>query len=254
MYTRRAEQEDHTGNVNKDEVDAQKVPDVVNAAPAIADEDVPIDINRFSSWKIFIDTTGIGFKFGSPKSNVEESTGEEQIPNLNETEGRKAEVYWIKLAQKSLPDDAKLQNLTPFTDEEGVKRCNGRITKSALLNEEQKHPVLLPKNHKITELIVTQIHHPGHSRVVAEVKKKYWVVGLRSMAKRIGRNCITCRRWRGKALEQIMCDLPNFRTTPGLPFETTAVDYYGQFSIKFGYRQRKKVYGAIFTCHSRSPY
>lgn len=192
------------------------------------------------------------FKFGSPKSNVEESAGEERIPSLNETEKRKAEVYWIKLAQKSLPDDAKLQNLTPFTDEEGVKRCNGRITKSALLNDEQKHPVLLPKNHKITELIVTEIHnniyHPGHSRVIAEVRKKYWVVGLRSMAKRIGRNCITCRRWRGKALEQIMSDLPNFRTTPGLPFETTAVDYFGPFLIKFGYRQRKKVYGAVFTC------
>ena len=50
------------------------------------------------------------------------------------------------------------------------------------------------------------------------------------------------------ALEQIMADLPKFRLTPGLPFETTAVDYFGPFLIKYGYRQRRKAHGAIFSC------
>ena len=253
LLTPRSDWEDSPVKFDKDEVDAEKVPDMINVAAAAAEEeDLPIDVNRFSSWNSLINTTGYVFKFGTPKLNVEQEALEEHIPCLTETERRKAELYWIKVAQKNLPDNSRLQNVTPFTDEEGVIRCNGRIRKSTLLTAEQKHPVLLPKNHKITELIVTQTHHdiyhPGHSRVIAEVRKKYWVVGLRSLAKQIGRRCVTCRRWRGKALEQIMADLPDFRMKSGLPFETTAVDYFGPFFVKFGYRQRKKVYGAIFTC------
>lgn len=43
-----------------------------------------------------------------------------------------------------------------------------------------------------------------------------------------------------------MSDLLKCHITPGLPFETTAVDYFGPFFIKYGYRG-KKVYSAIFT-------
>ena len=48
--------------------------------------------------------------------------------------------------------------------------------------------------------------------------------------------------------EQKMSNLPNFRLQPGYPFENCAIDYFGPFQMKFGRRQRIKVYGAIFTC------
>ena len=48
--------------------------------------------------------------------------------------------------------------------------------------------------------------------------------------------------------EQFMSDLPSFRLSPGSPFESTYIDYFGPFEIRFGKRQRTKVRGVIFTC------
>ena len=102
---------------------------------------------------------------------------------------------------------------------------------SDLFDESRKHPILLPKDHKISMLITKQSHgdlyHPGVMRVVSEVRKKYWVIEVRTLAKKIGKKCIV---------------------TPGYPFENTSVDYFGPFYVKYGRRQRIKAYGAIFTC------
>ena len=107
----------------------------------------------------------------------------------------------------------------PFKDDEGIIRVNVRFGKSIVFDERRK------------QLIIQQSHndlcHPGHMRVVAEVRKSSWVIGISVMAKSIGSKCTTCRRWRGKSWEQMMADLPNFRITPGIPFENIAVDYFG---------------------------
>ena len=49
-------------------------------------------------------------------------------------------------------------------------------------------------------------------------------------------------------MEQMMSNLPSFRLISGHPFESTAMDYFGPFEIKYGYKGRKKSYGAVFTC------
>ena len=232
-----------------EEEDCEKIDDFVKVGTAVIEEDPAIDISRFSSWKKLVNVTAYCYKFGKKKG---EEINEDQIPSITEEERCKAENYWIRLAQKDLPPDDKVKTLCPFIDDHGVKRINGRIGRSKMFDYDEKFPVLLPKNHKVSELIVLKAHddviHQGHSRVIAEVRKRYWIIGLRSMAKRIGRKCVLCRKWRGVAMEQFMRDLPECRTSPGIPFETTAVDYFGPFHIKYGYRGKKKVYGAIFTC------
>ena len=77
------------------------------------------------------------------------------------------------------------------------------------------------------------IYHPGHLRAMAEVRRKYWIIGVRALAKGIGRKCVV---WRGRACEQMMSGLPQFRMTPDQPFENTAIDYFGPFDMKYGYR------------------
>ena len=49
-------------------------------------------------------------------------------------------------------------------------------------------------------------------------------------------------------IKQRMSNLPAFRITPGYPSENTSVDYVGPFYVKYGRRQRRKAYRAIFTC------
>ncbi len=239
--------------VDQEEEDSEKVHSVLAHGIDIqpSTKDLPIDIDRYSSWNKLLRVTACVLKFGKTKdekSNVDEL---ESTSNLSDMDIKRAEVYWIKIAQKKL-DESKIENLVPFIDEAGIVRANGRLGKSELFTYEQKHPVILPKNHKVSELIVQQVHkkvfHSGYSRVVAEVRKNYWIVGVRCMARRIGRTCVVCRRWRGKAFEQIMSELPSFRVNQGQPFEISAVDYFGPFDMKTGYRRKKKAYGAVFTC------
>ena len=82
-----------------------------------------------------------------------------------------ARKYWIKQAQEDLPAlcDKQVEKLVAFTDDEGVIRINGRLDKSDLFHEGRKHPILLPKNHPTSKLIVRQYHKdlclPGYMRV-----------------------------------------------------------------------------------------
>ncbi len=252
---------DEEEEMDNEAINSEKISDFINASPAavgaddeareLDEQDPIIDIDEFSSWKKLVNVTAYVYKFGITTT---EDVMSGSITTITEIERQKAVNYWIKQAQKVLPPENKMKTLSPFPDENGIMRINGRIGQSELFHYDQKHPVLLPKNHRVSELIVKQVHedtiHPGHGRVMAEVRQKYWVIGLRSMAKRIGRRCVTCRKWRGAAMEQFMKDLPKSRLTPGQPFENTAVDYFGPFHVKYGYRGKKKAYGAIFTCLS----
>ena len=166
----------------------------------------------------------------------------------------KAKNYWVKEAQTELKNFPKkeMEKLTPFVDEENLIRFSGRLKKSPLFDNERVHPKLLPGKHKLSEHIVRVIHektfHPGVLRIVSKCRKEFWIIGLIRLVKSIGEKCIICRWWRRLPMNQLMADLPDFRITPVLPFENTAVDYSGPFSIKYGRRQRSKAYGAIFTC------
>jgi len=61
------------------------------------------------------------------------------------------------------------------------------------------------------------------------------------------RNCIVCKKSRGKTLDQKMSDLPKDRLEPSPPFTYCAVDYFGPFYVKVR-RSEVKRYGALFTC------
>ena len=43
--------------------------------------------------------------------------------------------------------------LEPFLDEEGILRVGGRL-RSAPLSEKDRHPVIVPKNHHVSKLVV----------------------------------------------------------------------------------------------------
>ena len=111
---------------------------------------------------------------------------------------------------------------------------SGRLQNSKLFDGQRKHPKLLPPDNNVSRLIVRialcithdKMYHPGHLRVMAECRKEFWIIGLRQLAKRIPSKCTICRWWRGKPLEQLMSDLPDFRVTPGYPFENCSMDFF----------------------------
>ncbi|XP_045022925.1 uncharacterized protein LOC123466896 [Daphnia magna] len=53
--------------------------------------------------------------------------------------------------------DSPLRKLSPFLDSDGLLRVGGRL-QHATMNEDAKHPVILPHHHKLTRLIIVNTH------------------------------------------------------------------------------------------------
>ena len=63
---------------------------------------------------------------------------------------------------KPLPKQSSILNLTPIL-KDGLMRCNTRLRYSVELTDNVKYPIILPKRHPVTQLIV-RYHHEreGH--------------------------------------------------------------------------------------------
>ena len=181
---------------------------------------------------------------------------------------QKAEVAIIRFVQQEvfkvewrglLAGDKKrklgsLSRLSPFLDSDSIVRVGGRIDKSSSLDWIIKHPIILPKNHPITVLVIRhfheKVHHGGRDATLNEIRQRgFMIVNASSRVRNEIYKCVTCRRLRGKMGDQRMADLPEERCSEAAPFTYTGVDMFGPFVIKEGRKELKR-YGAIFTCLS----
>ena len=229
---------------------------LINNVNVIEEREPILDLNSFKSWKKVVRITAYVFKFVNILKKRKQESEEEgnEFGWVSQNEIEEAERYWIRRAQREdLKEERKMDKLVPFVDEFGIKRVTGRIQESEIFDYDRKHPTILDSKSRVAELIVEDVHkklcHPGHNQVIAECRRKYWIISVRRLAKRIGHKCITCRRWRGKRLSQLMANLPKTRIMySSAPFENSAVDYFGPFLLKFGRRARIKGYGVVVTC------
>lgn len=80
---------------------------------------------------------------------------------------------------EELPRKSKLISLRPFIDENGILRVGGRLSKSNLPFS-KKHPIIIPKKHHLTKLIIEQAHqltiHGGQS-LMSSYLSNYWIFG-----------------------------------------------------------------------------
>ena len=148
------------------------------------------------------------------------------------------------LVAKSSP----LAWLTPYLDDEGLLRVQGRLQFSSLPPDE-KHPILIPKSHFAVLLMRFQhfiMEHAGVSTLISAVRKSYWVFGLRRIAKRVKRMCVSCQRQDSAACTQSMAPLPEERVNPAVPFAVTGLDHAGPLYCCD--TLRKKYWVLLFTC------
>ena len=128
-------------------------------------------------------------------------------------------------------------------------RCYGRLD-LAVLGEEAKHPVILPKHHPVTRLIVDSCHrhvlHGGTRNTLAEFRSQYWMGKARHVIKAILRRCATCKRHQERPFNKpAPGQLPEFRVTPARPFQNCGVDFAGPLYV-LRRKSMKKVYITLF--------
>ena len=166
-----------------------------------------LDPTKFSSWSSLVMATAhvLSLKDLSKRHWLKELTVKiAQWPSRKRI--KEAEIYWIRQAQKDIDfENGYIMKLNPFMDEEEhVFRVGGRIH-HAPLSYDMRHPYLLPRKNHISILIAREklrhALHGGHLRTSAEIRKTYWIIGDANLSKRIVRECIICRRHRGKPLQ-----------------------------------------------------
>ncbi|XP_060862525.1 uncharacterized protein LOC132939397 [Metopolophium dirhodum] len=136
---------------------------------------------------------------------------------------------------------------------DGLILVGGRMNNSDCL-ETRKHPIVLPANHKVTQLIFKQTHieqlHSGPQALLAEVRRKYWPLRVRAVARSSVLKCIRCTRAKPRFSEPIMAALPRKRVQCMRPFSVTGVDFAGPLMIRSGIRRvvSIKAWIAVFVC------
>ena len=223
------------------------------ATTANRQEPEAIDVSKFSSWQRLVRTTAWILRLAEQirlKCHQQES----REGPLTVEELRKAEMYWIKNAQKELISRFKkgeFKSLSPFIDDKGVLRVRGRVDK-ALVTYGTKHPALLSWKQRISYLVTSHTHMHGHSGVAAttaKVRKKYWIIRGNKLSKGVKKTCVVCRKLAHQTEQLLMSSLPSLRLAPHTPaFHYTACDYFGAFTIKISRNKTAKHYGVIFTC------
>ncbi|XP_037908650.1 uncharacterized protein LOC119650147 [Hermetia illucens] len=181
-------------------------------------------------------------------------------------------THWIRTTQqgyfaseirilsqgKPLPKSHALSRLTARIDQTGLLRVGGRLQNSQL-DEDRKHPPILPKDCVLSRLIIANDHsrtlHGGTQLTLNYIRRYCWIIGGRAPIKSFIQKCVTCTRIRGIRAQQLMGQLPAKRVQPSLVFEHTGVDYAGPVSLKYYQGRGTRTYKAwivIFICLSTS--
>ena len=168
-----------------------------------------------------------------------------------------AERLWITHAQTQLIQAKHFstwqKQLDLFIDDKGLWRCGGRLH-NADIPYGTKHPVLLPRDHRFTLMIVQDAHervgHNGVRETLTEVRGKFWIVKGRSLVRSVIHRCVLCRRFEGAAYRAPPPPpLPEFRVREEPPFTFTGVDFAGPLYIRTaGLTASTKVWICLFTC------
>ena len=122
-----------------------------------------IDVARFSSWRKLKRVGGWVLRFVANYVMKKNLSGDFSCAELRRAEHfiiwgvqRTAFQEEIELLESGqyVPRGNPLSPLCPYLDERGLLRVGGRLQKT-LLPTERKHQLVLPKNHPVTKLIIT---------------------------------------------------------------------------------------------------
>ncbi|XP_062703593.1 uncharacterized protein LOC134286045 [Aedes albopictus] len=214
-----------------------------------------INVGDFSSWKRLLRVTTFVFRFPancrrklqklptvtSPLATVELVEAEAYLQRLAQIDSFREEIAILRKAQESqneqttpLPPKSVLYQLSPFLDARGVLRMRGRTRMCQYTTEDSKHPVVLPRDHHITTLIIAyyheKYHHCNHETVINELRQKYCISRLRVCYGKIRRRCQRCKNESAIPRPPIMAELPPARLAAFTrPFTHVGIDYFGPF-------------------------
>ena len=157
-------------------------------------------------------------------------------------------------------------NFNLFLDENPLVRSDCRLGKSQYFDMNIIHPVLLPKLHPLTKLIVEDCHYKVKHLGIQSTLNKVRMSGFRLIKpfqtiKAVINPCAMCKKFNALSNKYPrMTNLPKHRVNMVRPFGHVGVDYTGHIYVKVEIPKKegeeskkkefveKKFYLLIFTC------
>ncbi|GFW64402.1 integrase catalytic domain-containing protein [Trichonephila clavipes] len=132
----------------------------------------------------------------------------------------------------------------------------GRRLQNSQLPFNSKHPIILPSQHSISELLIKEQHiahlHAGLTLLAHVLRQSHWIVGSRKLINKCIRKCLKCNKFKtSTTTPQLMGNLPKHRATLERPFFSCGIDYAGPVLIKCNKGRGTKStngYIALFVC------
>jgi hypothetical protein len=257
-----------TGEVRQGECGFLTMDEKSNLTQSMNFVDSRLDPSRFSSWQHLTRIHGWVQRF---IQNCQTSPAHRTRGELSTEELRDVELLLIGYSQRQafaedyralqhgreLPKSSHITSLNPRLDTDLILRCDGRLKYAEHLSYDSRHPIILPRKHPVTRLIVRFYHEKGNhvagtNKVLSEMSARYWIIRGREEIRECEAKCTACQKKRAKVTSQLMAPLPKSRVTPPLrAFSVTSVDYAGPFLTKQGRgRVQTKRYLCLFTCHA----
>ncbi|KAF8790908.1 hypothetical protein HNY73_005854 [Argiope bruennichi] len=175
-----------------------------------------------------------------------------------------AELNWIKYEQnlvycselecikngKQISKKSSLYYFAPFFNKLRVLRVRGRLEESDL-SDNKIHPILLPKQSKFTDFLISREHKKVcHGRVfaaLAKIRSAFWIPRGRQIEKGF-ENLSHLQEILIETYCTINAQLPKSRVLEKHPFTVTGIDFTDPVSIRSGKDANQKSYITLFTC------
>ena len=133
-----------------------------------------IKLFRSSAWLLRF-VTNLKKKHSSQKLNLNRFISTSEI--------RFMKLLWIQEDQAKLENSDNFNNLKNSLrlqkDSNDIYGSSSRISNAKSLLHDAKNPIILCRNHRLTELIVCDAHnrikHSGERQILAEIRSCYWI-------------------------------------------------------------------------------
>ena len=182
-----------------------------------------IDCEHFNDATKLFRVTALSLKFVRNLKAARNQRNEPQdtTPTLTVEEISEAKSLWIREIQEPMKHEKNFENLKQqlglYSGEDDILRCKGRLG-NAPLDIATRYPILLPRQHHVTRLIVEACHrkvnHGGVKETLLELRSEYWAPKGRQLVKKTLHQCIICKKLEGlpyMAYKKV--ELPETRVT-----------------------------------------
>ncbi len=140
------------------------------------------------------------------------------------------------IRQNQAEFEAELRKSFPHAVRDASEILRQRDRLSSVLQGTAQEPILLQKTSHLVKLLLRHTHaqagHAGTGQTLAKFRQRFWIKQGRQAVRAVTQRCVTCKKLNALPFRQPDAgQMPEFRATRVIPFETCGIDYFGPIQL-----------------------